>query len=94
MTVRTAWREVVALSLIWIGTLLTVFVGVPELIPDISIDTGGDVVDDNTPAALAALAQLHHFMVYAGLGMTLLTAGIILQGWEAGSMIWRGFQRR
>lgn len=42
----------------------------------------------------ASLAGHRQFLIYTGLGMALITVGLMMQGWEAGAVIWRQLRRR
>ena len=99
MTLRTAWLNLAALILIWLGTMLTVFVGVPALVPDPVTDSSGGYVTDSKGERItagpdpASVADHRRFLIVAGLGMGLVTAGMVMQGWEAGTLVWRRYRQ-
>lgn len=81
-------RDLVALMLIWIGTLLLVLVAIPEAIPIFLADDSGRVFTTDDGARLIAetdTSLVRHYFWYAIPAMAAITAGMFLQGWS----IWK-----
>lgn len=81
-------RDLVALVLIWVGTLLLVLVAIPEAIPIFLADDSGRVFTTDDGAMLIAetdTSPIRHYFWYAGPAMAAISAGMFLQGWS----IWK-----
>lgn len=84
MTARVR-RDLLALLLIWIGTLLLVLVAIPEAIPVFLADGSGQVLTTDDGARLIAeidTSPIRHYFWYALPAMAAITAGMLLQSWS------------